>query len=204
MKLAPVCPVGETQRMGLPARHYLSIPEYIALEVQTGIKHEYQDGVVTAMAGGSPEHSRVIAEIIGILRERLKGKPCKPFVTELKIKAGGRMLYPDVSVVCPPVRRDPELRDAVLNPRIVIEVLSDSTAAYDRSDKFGFYRQNAEMTDYVLVDPRRIYAEHYTRIEDGRWNLEFLGPDSVLRLPSIECEIPLSDCYEGMELLLDE
>ncbi len=201
--------------MDLPQKTYLSIPEYLALEASTGIKHEYhdgvvtamddyQDGIITAMAGKNPEHARVSLRIGSTLENHLKGKPYKPFSPDLKIKAGGKILYPDLAVVCPPMRRDPELPDAVLNPRVVIEVLSESTANYDRSDKFGFYRQNAEMTDYVLVDPMRKYAEHYTRIEGDRWNLEFLGPDSVLRLTSIECEFPFSECYEGMEMLLDE
>ena len=195
----------DTPPMSALAHQLFTIPEYLALEAQTGIRHEYQDGIVTAMAGGSPKHSRVICRIAGVLERSLEGKPCKPFVTDLKIKAGGRLLYPDVSVLCPPVHRDPALNDAVLNPRIVIEVLSDSTAAYDRGDKFGFYRQNLEMTDYILIDPTRPHAEHYTRQDDGdHWGLEFLGSASILRLPSIECEFPLSACYEGMELLLEE
>ena len=187
--------------MGLPNEKIYSLDEYVTLEVVTGMKHEYDHGVVTAMAGGTPEHAMMAANIIGGLRESLKGKPCKPFSSDLKVKAGSKILYPDISVLCPPVRRDPEFPDAVLNPRVVFEVLSDSTEAYDRGAKFAFYRQNPELTDYVLVSSTRVYAEHYLRALDDTWNLSFLGPESTLRLPSIDCEITLASLYEGMELL---
>jgi Uma2 family endonuclease len=190
--------------MGLPAEQLYTVAKYLALEVRTGIKHEYHQGRVTAMAGGSPHHSRMSNRIGACLETRLSGKPCKPFNSDLKIKASGRILYPDVSVVCPPLRRDEEIPDAVTNPRVVIEVLSDSTASYDRTVKFELYRHNSEMTDYLLVDPMRPYAEHYTRVDEHRWNLEFLGPEGILRLPSIECEVPMGDLYEGMEILGEE
>lgn len=190
--------------MGLPAEKLYTLSEYVALEVATGIKHEYDHGTVTAMAGGTPEHAMMAANIIGLLRDRLKGKPCKPFGSDLKIKAGDRVFYPDVSVLCPPVKRDPELPDAILNPRVVFEVLSDSTEAYDRGEKFALYRQNLELAEYVLVSPTRVYAEHYTRAENDTWNLAFLGSESILRLPSIDCEITLISLYEGMELLVKE
>lgn len=187
--------------MGLPAEKLYTIPEYIALEASTGIKHEYRDGVVQAMAGGTPEHARVSSQIGGALVAHLRGKPCKPFSSDLKIKAGERIFYPDVSVLCPPVQRDPALPDAVLNARVIFEVISDTTEHYDRGEKFSFYRLNSEMTDYVLVSPVRVYAEHYTRIEGDRWNLEFLGTGSTLKLPSIGCELALDEFYEGLELL---
>lgn len=187
--------------MGLPAAQLYTIPEYLALEARTGIKHEYHDGTVTAMAGGTPEHARVMARITYALERHLSGKPCKPFSSDLKVKAGGKIFYPDISVVCPPVRRDTEITDAITNPKVIIEVLSESTENYDRVEKFAFYRENVELIDYVLISPTRHYAEHYSREANGSWNLEFLGPDSTLRLPSVECAIPISELYEGMELL---
>ena len=99
------------------------------------------------------------------------------------------------------MRRDPEFADAIVNPRVVFEVLSDSAEAYDRGEKFALYRQNEELIDYILISPTRVYAEHYMRTDSNTWNLAFLGPGSMLRLPSIECEIPLGTLYEGMEML---
>jgi len=188
--------------MGQPAAQLYTIPEYLALEARTGIKHEYHAGVVTAMAGGTPEHARVTLRAGFLLEQHLKGKPCKPFSSDLKVKAGGKTFYPDVSVVCPPVRRDDEMTDAITNPRVIIEVLSESTENYDRVEKFAFYRENPELIDYVLISPTRRYAEHYSREANGSWNLEFLGGDSTLRLASIECEIPVAEFYEGLELLV--
>ena len=187
--------------MGPPAEKLYTLPEYVALEAATGMKHEYNHGVVKAMAGGTAEHAMMSANIVGLLGEALKSKPCRPIGSDLKIKAGERVFYPDVSVLCPPVRRDSELADAIINPRVVFEVLSDSTEAYDRGEKFALYRQNEELIDYVLISPTRVYAEHYMRTDSSTWNLAFLGPDSTLRLPSIECEIPLGALYEGMEML---
>lgn len=187
--------------MGLPAEKLYTLEEYVKLEAATGLKHEFDSGVVTAMAGGTPEHARLAARTTFVLEDNLKGKPCKPFSSDLKVKAGGKVLYPDVSVLCPPVKRDPAFPDAVLNPRVIFEVLSESTEAYDRGAKFALYRENRELTDYVLISPERIYGEHYSRHNDDTWNLTFLGAQSVLRLPSVECEIPLASLYEGMELV---
>lgn len=198
--------------MGVPAEKLYTLEEYVALEVSTGIKHEYDRGVVTvaglgrvkATVGGTPEHARLAARLASVLENHLTGKPCKPFSSDLKIKAGARFVYPDVTVLCPPVKRDPELRDVVENPKVIFEVISDSTEAYDRGEKFALYRQNLELTDYILISPTRRYAEHYMRIDADHWNLAFLGPDSMLHLPGIECEIPLAVLYEGMELLMEQ
>ncbi len=184
-----------------PADKLYTIPEYIALEVSTGLKHEYCEGVVTAMAGASPAHCIVAGNILGVFRDALKGKSCRPFNSDLKIRSGQKLHYPDASIICRPIRFDPELPDAVLNPRIVFEVISPSTEAYDRGEKFALYRQNEEMTDYVLVSPDRVYAEHYMRAPNGSWNLTFLGPGSTLTLPSIECEVALDSFYEGLDIL---
>ena len=188
--------------MGQPAAQLYTIPEYLALEARTGIKHEYHAGVVTAMAGGTPEHARVTLRAGFLLEQHLKGKPCKPFSSDLKVKAGGKTFYPDVSVVCPPVRRDDEMTDAITNPRVIIEVLSESTENYDRVEKFAFYRENPELIHFVLIYPNRMEAVHYRRTGATTWNLEFLGGDSTLRLASIECEIPVAEFYEGLELLV--
>ncbi|MDB6137938.1 MAG: hypothetical protein JWO94_1010 [Verrucomicrobiaceae bacterium] len=189
--------------MGLPAEKLYTLDEYVALEVATGIKHEYDQGRVTAMAGGTPQHAMMAANVIGSLRDDLKGKPCKPVGSDLKLGIGDRFFYADVAVLCPPVKRAPELPDAIINPRVVFEVLSDSTEAYDRGEKFALYRQNEELIEYILISPTRVYAEHYTRAGTGSetWNLAFLGPESILHLTSIDCEVSLASLYEGMEML---
>lgn len=191
----------ENRRMGLPAEKHYTLNEYVALEAATGIKHVYDNGVVTASPGSTPEHALVGSNIVHTLESRLKDKPCSPFSSDLKVMSGDRIFYPDVSVVCPPVRRAPEIPDAIFNPRIVFEVQTDATAGFDRGEKFEFYRQNEELHQYVLISSTRIYGECFIRTGATTWTITFLGPDSILELPCIDCEIPLSAFYEGMEML---
>ncbi len=149
--------------MGQPAEKLYTIPQYAALEADSSVKHEYVDGVVTAMAGATPVHCYVTAGIIAVMKAKLQGRPCQPFSSDLKIKTGDNYHYPDVSIVCRPVIRDDEIPDAVVNPGAIFEAISPGTEAYDRGAKFAQYRLIAELQDYILVSPTRVYAEHYSK-----------------------------------------
>jgi Uma2 family endonuclease len=194
---------GKVFLMGQPAEKLYTVSQYAALEADSSVKHEYVDGVVTAMAGATPVHCYVTAGIIAVMKAKLQGRPCQPFSSDLKIKTGDNYHYPDVSIVCRPVIRDDEIPDAVVNPGVIFEAISPGTQAYDRGAKFAQYRLIAELQDYILVSPTRVYAEHYSKTGDERWNLESLGAGSVLRLPSIESQVPLDSFYEGLDLLGD-
>jgi len=189
--------------LGQLAQKLYTVPQYAALEADSSVKHEYVDGVVTAMAWATPEHCYVTAGTIAAMKLKLQGRPSQPFSSDPKIKTGDNYHYPDVSIVCRPVIRDDEIPDAVVNPGVIFEVISPGTEADDRSAKFAQYRLIAELQDYILISPTRVYAEHYSKTGDERWSLEFLDAGSVLRLPSNECEVRLGTFYEGLDLLGD-
>lgn len=140
--------------------HVFLYEEYLARERETGFKHEFLRGQVFAMAGGSPERARLIAEVAFALRGMIDPAKCRVFTSELKIRieATGLATYPDVAVVCGDVVRDGEDKNALTNPKILVEVLSPSTEAYDRGEKWAHYRRIATLDAYVLVSqiPERL------------------------------------------------
>lgn len=174
--------------------------EYLALERNSEVRHEYLDGFVYAMAGESPEQSTTCFNLAGIIHAQLRDKPCRGFSLNMKVRTSpsGLYAYPDLSVVCgEPVYHD-ERRDVLVNPTVIFEVLSPSTEAYDRGEKSLRYRTQIEsLQDYVLVSQDRPRLEHYTRQPDGTWTSEEVnGLEGVLRLSSIECQISLNEVYE--------
>jgi Uma2 family endonuclease len=187
--------------MSLPRTlSYFSPEEYLAFERGTDARHEYLDGHVYAMAGESIEHSRICVNVAGELRARLKGSPCEVLSPNMKVATSpaGLFSYPDVVVVCGEPRFYDERRDILTNPTVVFEVLSPSTEAYDRGEKFLRYRTNIEtLREYVLVSQHRPLVEHYVRQPDGSWSYSSAGDLSEpIDLPSIGCRLPLSEIYD--------
>lgn len=178
------------------ASTHLSSAEYLALERSSEVRHEYADGEVFAMAGGTLEHNLISANLTGELRAALKDRACFVCPADMRIRiSSARYTYPDVSVVCgEPAFEDPR-RDTLLNPSVVFEVLSDSSESYDRGGKFAQYRTLASLTDYVLVDQREILIEHFSRQPDGTWVLRVVGAGQRLELPSIGCGIAVEEIY---------
>jgi len=172
--------------------------EYLAAERQNELKHEFFDGEAFAMAGGTRRHSRIGVNVASVLNLRLAGKPCQVFNSDmrLKIEATGLYTYPDVQVACGRLRFEDEQEDTLLNPKIIVEVLSDSSAGWDRGRKFWHYRHLDSLTDYVLVSQDVWQVEHYTRQPDGNWLLETLeGAKATLTLRSIKTQVRLTDLY---------
>lgn len=186
--------------MGLPQTLPIFTPdEYLAFERGTDARHEYLDGHVYAMAGESLEHSRICVNLAGELREQLKGRPCEVLSANMKVVANVESLfaYPDLSVVCGlPLFHD-ERKDVLINPTVIFEVLSPSTEAYDRGEKFLRYRaQIPTLQDYVLVSQGEPLVEHFTRQPDGTWVSETVsGLSESLYLASIECRVLLEEIY---------
>jgi Uma2 family endonuclease len=177
--------------------------EYYRLERDSEIRHEYYDGEIFAMAGGTDEHSLIVVNIIGELRQRLKGKPCRPRDPNmrLKIKATGLRTYPDVSVYCGELEFDTEdeAADTATNPTVVFEVLSRSTERYDRGFKSENYRLIETLRACVLVTQESPHAEMYERQTDGSWRFtEFKGLQAIMPLPALGVELPLSEIYDGV------
>jgi Uma2 family endonuclease len=197
--------IGYDRGMGMPVqtRRY-SVEEYLELERNADQRHEYQDGEILAMAGGSPEHSFIIANIVGELRNALKGRPCRVAESNLRIRIPGRprYVYPDASIICGPLQFDPqdEERHTILDPKVIIEVLSPSTEAYDRGDKFTQYRDIESFEEYILISQDRPNAESFLRQPDGAWSiLNFTGLAGTAKIRSLAVEVPMTEIYAGIE-----
>ena len=173
--------------------------EYLALERQSEIRHEFLDGTVYAMAGESPTHSAICFNLAGALHPQLRGTNCRGFSPNMKVRAGeaGLYAYPDLAVACGEAFFHDRHGDVLLNPAVIFEVLSRSTQAYDRSEKFERYKTIKSLTDYVLVSQDRPLLEHFSRRPDGTWSqTELTGTDAALTLDSVNCRVALADIYD--------
>lgn len=171
--------------------------EYLALEERSGIKHEYLRGEVLAMAGGTPEHAALASAMTVALGTALRGRPCRLFSSDLRIRVAETDLttYADVAVVCGRLEVAPDDRNAATNPVVIVEVLSDSTEAYDRGAKFAHYRHLPSLREYVLVaqDARRV--EVYRRNESGRFELYEFAGGQTFELASIGVSVGVDELY---------
>ena len=180
-------------------RRRYSEDEYVALERCAETKSELVNGEIYAMSGARPRHNVIATAISGELRARLRARqsPCRVFSGDQRLRSQGTGMntYPDVSVACGP-RFDAKYTDALVNPRVIVEVLSKSTEDYDHGAKFAHYRTIPSFVEYVLVSQRRHQVEHFRRLESGQWLLTVLdGDEAVLDLPALECSIPLREIY---------
>ena len=182
---------------------WITVAEYVAFEDASPIKHEYYNGEVFAMAGGSPAHADIIFNVSVAIGSLLRGKPCRGSSSDqrVKVESSGLFTYPDVLVKCPPERYAPEDPHSLLNPTVIFEVLSPSTATYDRTTKFDHYQTIPELREYVLVSQDRVRVEHFARMESGAWTLiVLLQREDVLHLSSLEVALPVGEFYEGLDV----
>lgn len=186
--------------MSLVARQRFSFQEYVRLEAMSTVKHEFLDGQVWAMAGGTPEHAAIAVNVSTLLSTALRGRPCRVFSSDLRIRiqATGLGTYPDVSVVCGQLELDPEDPDrtTVVNPSLIVEVLSPSTETYDRGEKLSHYKRIPSLREIVLI----AYDEHRLEIwrRDGdRWNLTVRCGAESAPLQGLGCVLPLSEVYRN-------
>ncbi len=176
----------------------LSWEEYLAIEREAEHKSEFVDGEAAAMAGASYVHNLIVANVVGTLWGRLRGTPCAVVPSDLKVKASTRLYYPDVVVVCGEPRFLDHEQDIVLNPTLIVEVLSESTKNFDRGEKFMRYRLLESLQDYILIAQKETHVEHFRR-EKGLWVLaETRDPRASLAIESIDCELPLADVYDRL------
>ncbi|HJQ31566.1 MAG TPA: Uma2 family endonuclease [Pyrinomonadaceae bacterium] len=176
--------------------------EYLALERQSEIRHEFLDGTVYAMAGESPRHSAICFNLNVAVGLQLRGTNCRGFSPNMKVRAGeaGLYAYPDLAVACGEAFFHDRHGDVLLNPVVIFEVLSRSTHTYDRGEKFERYKTIEGLTDYVLVSQDRPRLEHFSRRPDGEWSrAELTETDSALVLNSINCRLTLADVYDRIE-----
>src|SRR5688500_12063539 len=172
--------------------------EYLAFERKADQKHEFVNGAIFAMAGASRAHNRIATNVTGELYGQLRGRPCEVCGSDMRVKvsATGLYTYPDVVVVCGDALFEDAEVDTLLNPTAIIEVLSPSTEAYDRGDKFAHFRRLESLREYVLIAQDRHRVEQYLRQEDGRWLLgEVSEAGATVHLESVGCHLLLSDVY---------
>lgn len=176
-----------------------TVAEYLALERKAETKSELRDGEMLPMAGASLKHNRLVGNAAVTLHSQLRGTSCEVLMSAMRVRVPSTDLftYPDVVVVCGQPEMDDAEGDTLLNPKLIVEVLSKSTEDYDRGTKFAHYRTLPSLTDYVLIAQDSVHVEHFTRQGDGRWVLaETKDPRSVLDLPSIGCRLAVADVYE--------
>ncbi len=182
---------------------YISVAQFWEMEAVSDVRHEYLNGRVYAMAGGTPNHSKIIFAFSGAIGIRLRGNPCSGSNSDqlVKIARSGLRTYSDILVSCPPEQFDEDEPNALLNPRLIVEVLSPSTQNYDRTEKWEHLRQIPALRDYVLVSSDRVRVEHLHRNEQYQWILwTGIERDSVLSVPDLGLEIPLDEIYEELDL----
>ena len=177
----------------------LSPQEYLALERQALNKSEYYNGEVFAFAGASVPHSVIVANVISLFHGQLKDSSCTVYPSDLRVKVSetGLYTYPDVTVVCGEAELEDAHLDTLLNPTVVVEVLSPSTESNDRVVKFAHYRRLASVKEYILIAQDSVRLEQYVRQSDGRWLLsEYADFDVTAEIQSIGCELPMSEVYD--------
>lgn len=187
--------------MGDPAvRYALTVEEYLEREKTSLVKHEYHNGEVFAMAGGTPPHSLLGTNATGELRNALRGKPCRPYNGDLQVAISRRKyVYPDATVICGKPTFFEENSIAPNNPVVIVEVLSESTASYDRTGKFMRYCQIPSFREYVLIEQTFPFVEVRTRNETGTWEIRTYGHlDDTVELKSIEVLVAMRDLYDGI------
>lgn len=185
---------------------YITSKEYLDMERMAPTKSEYYAGEIFAMAGASPRHTLIVANVIYLLVGQLKGRQCSAHANDLRVhvKQAGLYTYPDALVVCgQPLFADNQ-KDTLLNPDVLLEVLSDSTEKWDRGRKFTMYRTIESLTDYVLITQNAALVEHYVRQPTGHWILfDHRGLDAAVTIASINCTLPLADIYDKVEFDAD-
>jgi Uma2 family endonuclease len=188
-------------------KQFISVADYLAGERISQVKHEYFAGQVFAMAGASERHNLAAMNVGASLHSQLRKRSCTVYPSDMRVKisATGLYTYPDVIVVCGTPRFEDNHRDTLLNPTLVVEVLSPSTESYDRGKKFQHYRTVDSISEVLLIAQNVVHVEHYVRQPGERWVLtEADQLDAVLRLPSIQCDLALADIYEKVTLDAEE
>lgn len=189
--------------MSLQPKPHLSFEEWLEGErASLEGRSEYVGGEVFAMTGASAEHNAIVSNLNRELSTQFKGRPCQVYVNDMKvlIRTANAGKYPDLVAFC----GEPELldgrRDVLLNPSLIVEVLSESTEAYDRGAKFALYRQIPSLKEYLLVSQVQVLVELYSRGEDGRWVLsDYRSPTDRVPLPSLGCTLDLSEVYDKVD-----
>ena len=176
--------------------------EYLELEIASETRHEYRNGEIIEMTGGTPNHNDLASNLIVSLKTALRGKPYRVFIADQRLwmPAANLHTYPDIMVVPKPIELQAGRKDTVVNPCFIAEVLSKSTQNYDRSEKFVAYRTIPSFGEYLLVSQYSVRVEHYVKTAPDRWLLsEYSDPAIVLTLNSFDLQLTIADLYENID-----
>ncbi|HEY0545095.1 MAG TPA: Uma2 family endonuclease [Pyrinomonadaceae bacterium] len=189
--------------MSSQPKTYLTPEEYLTLEREAEYKNEYFAGEMYAMVGASRKHNLIASNIVWTLVDQLKEKPREVYPSDMRVKAPATdsYTYPDVVVACGEPEFEDEYFDTLLNPSLIIEILSRSTASYDRIKKFGYYRTIESLSEYLLVAQDEYKVEQYTKQADGRWLLSDIRTlEGMVELSSVGCMLALRDVYDKVSV----
>ena len=190
----------------IAVRTYLTPEEYITAERKATLKSEYLSGEIVAMSDASNEHNLITMNTANGLYNQVTDRGCRVYASDMRVGIGARVsyFYPDVTVVCDEPRFEDDAFDTLINPKVIVEVLSPSTEAYDRREKSARYRQLESLQEYVLISQGKVQVEHYLR-QGKQWILsEFSELENVLPLTSIRAELSLNQIYRFVELETDD
>jgi Uma2 family endonuclease len=188
--------------MSSQPKHLYTPEEYLELERKAEYRSQYVRGEIFAMSGASRAHGVIVMNFSGAFWQHLKGRPCEAYATDMRVRVSAARMYtyPDLTIVCGEPQFADDQKDTLLNPVVLIEVLSPSTEGYDRGIKFGHYRTLPSLREYLAVAQDRAHIEHYVRQPDNRWLLsEYSSLDEALVLPSLELSIPLAEIYDKVQ-----
>ncbi len=183
-------------------RHYTP-QEYLAFERASETKHEFYQGEIFAMTGASREHNLIVFNLLREIGNHLENTPCEVYPSDMRVKvnATGLYTYPNVTVVCSQPRFENDVFDTLLNPKLIVEVLSESTEAYDRGQKFAQYRTIPSLEEYILISQNAYFVEDFTKQENGQWLLsEARGPEASIQFHSIDCSLTMAELYRRVEI----
>ncbi len=187
----------------IAVKHYYSVEEYAELEKSSEERLEYFDGNVWSMAGASPTHEEIVINIATELKNKLRGKNCRVFGSNLRVKVPvyKPYRYPDVTALCEqPIFEDFYGLEVLVNPALIVEVLSPSTEAFDVGDKFTYYKSIDSFTEYLLISQIRPHVVLYTKRDEKVWlHQEYNSLDEIVYLSSLDCEISVAEIYSGIE-----
>jgi Uma2 family endonuclease len=178
---------------------FMSVEDYLILNRNSkDMRYEYLNGDVRMLAGGSPDHSIIIANLTAAIKGPLKGNPCRVYNSDVQLKLSERRyVFPDITISCD--ERDKNQKETIHYPLVVVEVLSPTTEATDRGKKAAYYRACPTIQEYVMVDSEEVFVEVHRR-EEGRWTINIFEPADTITLESLSIQFPIEDAYEGTSL----
>ena len=184
-----------------------TLEEYLEAEIASEERHEYINGEIRLMTGGTPNHNDLVSNLLIIFKLALRGKAYRTFITDQRLWIPDRSLYtyPDIMVLEKPIQLQEGRTDTVMNPCLIAEVLSKSTKDYDRSEKFIAYRTIETFKEYLLIDQYKVHVEHYIKTGANQWLLsEYTDPQVTLTLSSVDLKLNIADLYENIEFADNE